>query len=381
MLVTVVVTSYNRLPLLRRCLASVEAQTHREWECLVCDDGSTDGSHEYVRELSVRDPRFRLALGPRFGLPAGPRNRGIAEARADWVAFLDDDDLWHPSKLERQVAVAREAGVDAVSTALVMFPGDTQPVWQPHDPTSPRDSIRLERILLHQHPYPSTPTVLIRRDRLLQVGGFAEHIAYRAVEDYDLWSRLQSLPGFEWPWIGGHPLSAAREHGDDSISAWKRWFHPDNVRQRWAMLEILTRLVATHGPSLSESRGALLADIIDVADDCAHRSAMLGWRGDSLFAYRLSAAFCRAAGDAVGALKRHVRAMRYAVLATPSAPAERLPQIAPLRERVERAGRAILAGERLPMDPLPLDGRESWSSLGEGTPAAAARSGTATRTA
>ena len=366
MLVTVVVSSYNRLSLLRRCLESVERQTHPEWECLVCDDGSTDGSREYTRELSSRDARFRLLTGSRFGFPAGPRNRGIAAARAEWVAFLDDDDLWHPAKLERQVALASAANVDAVATALAMF-GESPSEWDAHDSETPVAQIALEGILLHRRPYPSTSAVMVRRSRLHQVGGFAEHPAYRALEDYDLWSRLRALPHFEWLWMSDQ-LTAYRVNGGDSISAWQRWFHPDTVRQRWAMLEILTRVVAAEAPQMKSSRPALFQAITALADDCAHRSAMLAWRGESVFAYRTAVAFSHAAGDATGAAKRWVRAARFGFLTRPTAPAPLDPHITVLRARIAQATTAILAHKTLKMDPLPIRGSERWSTLMPDTP-------------
>jgi teichuronic acid biosynthesis glycosyltransferase TuaG len=366
-LVSVVVSTYNRLPLLCRALETIAAQTHREWESLVCDDGSTDGTQAFVRELSGRDPRVRLVVGPRYGLPAGPRNHGIAAASGDWIAFLDDDDLWHPSKLERQIQAA-EGSVDAVATALIMFPEQDPPVWRDHDVGSERREISLAGILLHQQPYPSTPTVMVRRTRLIQAGGFAEHASYRAVEDYDLWARLRSRPDFCWRWIGGVPLSAAREHGSDSISAWQRWFHPDVVRQRWAMLEILTRTVAAERAPLLHAFSPLLAAITDLADDCAHRSAMLGWRSDSLFAYRLAAAFSRARGDAVGGMKRYARALRYSVMARPTARAEQSEHVARLRERIARAARAVISAETWRSDPIPVSSDGRWSTLGNDEP-------------
>jgi hypothetical protein len=188
------------------------------------------------------------------------------------------------------------------------------------------------------------------------------------VEDYDLWARLRADASLGWQWIGGTALTAAREHGSDAISAWKRWFHPDNVRQRWAMLEILTRIVAAQGATLASARPALLATITDLADDCAHRSAMLGWRSDSIFAYRLAAAFSRAGGDPVGSVRRFVRAARFAVAARPSHPAERGEHIAALRARIARAGRAILAQRTDHANPLAITPGGAWSSLMHPTP-------------
>jgi glycosyltransferase involved in cell wall biosynthesis len=371
-LVTVVIASYNRLPLLRQCLASVAAQTHEDWECLVCDDGSSDGTHEYVRELSGRDPRYRLSLGERFGLPAGPRNRGILEGRGPLVAFVDDDDLWHPLKLERQLRQFREHQVDAVATRLVMFDDGQQPAWETHDENSGSSELTLDGILRLQTPFPSTPTNVIRRDHVLRVRGFSEHAAYRALEDYDLWARLQSSPGFRWRVIGGTPLAAAREAGGDSISSWRRIPGPDLTRQRWAMLEILSRIVAADSGQLESAKRHLLARLTELADECAHRSRLLGWKRSSIGAYRIAARTERALGHHSAAAKRLARTFRFGLLGTATEKSP-LPDAVPLlRARAERYVGAIIRGEALSDAPLPIDAEGAWSSLGPGTQTEAA---------
>ena len=373
MLVTVVTPSYNRLPLLRQCLASVASQSHQDWECLVCDDGSTDGTHEFVRELSSRDQRFRLVLGPRFGLPAGPRNRGIAEAKGEWIAFVDDDDLWHPEKLSRQAQIVSKGDVDAVATELVMFSEDHVPAWQTHDPRTGAESLKLDGILRLQRPYPSTPTNLIRRDRLFSVGGFSEHAAYRALEDYDLWSRLQAFPGFRWVAIGGPPLAAAREAGSDSISSWNRLPSSEYTRQRWAILEIFTRILAAERESLCGALPDLMSALINMADECAHRSRLLGWRGPALFAYRLAARFARATGDHAGAAKRATRAVRFGLFGRAVEPGLMPNSVPQLQSRIGRYCNAILAGESLRDDPIPISPGGKWSSLAIARPHVAKR--------
>src|SRR5689334_21141299 len=104
-LVTVVVPVYNTLPYVADALESALAQTHRELDVVVVDDGSTDGSSGVVVELAAREPRIRVVRQPNAGLAAA-RNAGLAAAAGEYVAFLDSDDLWLPEKLERQLAVA-----------------------------------------------------------------------------------------------------------------------------------------------------------------------------------------------------------------------------------------------------------------------------------
>jgi glycosyltransferase involved in cell wall biosynthesis len=100
-LVSVITPTYNREPYLREAVASVIAQTYEHWELLVVDDGSTDGTREFLD--SIGDARVRPIFRPHEGNPAVLRNGGAAAARGSYIAFLDSDDYWLPRKLELQV--------------------------------------------------------------------------------------------------------------------------------------------------------------------------------------------------------------------------------------------------------------------------------------
>lgn len=111
-LVSVVIPVYNGEPFLRETLESVLSQTYKAIEIIAVNDGSTDGSE---RILSEYGDRIRCIRQENAGVAAA-RNRGIAEARGEWVAFIDQDDLWDSRKLEAQFAAAR--GGDAVIHAM-----------------------------------------------------------------------------------------------------------------------------------------------------------------------------------------------------------------------------------------------------------------------
>lgn len=89
-------------------LRSIAAQTYRNLEIIIVDDGSVDGTAAVGKEFSGRDPRARMVTRSNGG-PAAARNAGIAEASAEWIALIDADDVWHPSKVEKQLAVALAA--------------------------------------------------------------------------------------------------------------------------------------------------------------------------------------------------------------------------------------------------------------------------------
>ena len=94
---------YNAKEFVREAIDSVLAQSHADWELLVVDDCSNDGSVQIVREYAESDKRIRLFCLEQNSGPAVARNRAIAEATGRYIAFLDADDLWLPHKLQRQL--------------------------------------------------------------------------------------------------------------------------------------------------------------------------------------------------------------------------------------------------------------------------------------
>lgn len=111
-LVSVVIPSYNRASMIERALNSLIRQTHRNWEALVVDDGSTDNTEELVKGFSVKDTRVKYFRQEKNGGACVARNRGIDESRGEFITFLDSDDEYHPRKIELQVRVFRESPVE-----------------------------------------------------------------------------------------------------------------------------------------------------------------------------------------------------------------------------------------------------------------------------
>ena len=107
-LVTVVIPTYNRVALDQEAIASVIAQTYRNWELIVVDDGSDDGTSEAIHAMN--DPRIKLIAEPHVGNIALLRNIGVNEGSGDWLAFLDSDDIWIPRKLEIQLFALLQEG-------------------------------------------------------------------------------------------------------------------------------------------------------------------------------------------------------------------------------------------------------------------------------
>ena len=109
--VSVIIPTYNRQSLLSDAIESVLAQTIRDFELVIVDDGSTDGTAGRVERQADCDRRIRYVAMEHLGCPGAARNRGVGESRAPLIAFLDSDDIWKPQKLERQVMLHRESDV------------------------------------------------------------------------------------------------------------------------------------------------------------------------------------------------------------------------------------------------------------------------------
>ena len=113
-LVSVIMPAYNAEEYISEAVQSVMAQTYTNWELLILDDCSTDGTADKARCFSDLDPRITLYSNPKNIGVALTRNKGMALAKGSWVALLDSDDIWHKDKLEKQLAAAENTGADII---------------------------------------------------------------------------------------------------------------------------------------------------------------------------------------------------------------------------------------------------------------------------
>ncbi len=189
---SVVIPTYNRAEKLRRTIGSVLAQSFPDFEVLVMDDGSTDGTKAVVE--SFDDSRIRYDWASNSGGPATPRNRGIDAATTDWVCFLDADDLWHPDKLD-QVARCIEAnpGADLICHDVVTSVEASGKKFTSRCGPFERD---LYRVMLTEGCQVITSATTVRREFLNRHGlRFNTSPDYVIVEDYDLWLRIALAGG------------------------------------------------------------------------------------------------------------------------------------------------------------------------------------------
>lgn len=197
--VSVVLPTYNRAACIGRAVQSALAQDGCEVEVLVCDDGSTDETRHVIGDIG--DDRVRWLPGEPSGGPSRPRNRGIAAARGDWIAFLDSDDVWLPGKLQAQLAAMRSDSTFACSTNGWRDRGRGAALTELLQGHLPR---LIELPTLLRANLVITSSMIVNSKVLQRVGGFPDARANAIFEDYALWLRvahITSISVLERPFI------------------------------------------------------------------------------------------------------------------------------------------------------------------------------------
>lgn len=179
-MISTIIPVYEQPDLLRDALDSIDKQTVDDYEVLVVDDAS---STDFEPIVDAYDDRVRLITHEKNQGAAAARNTGIEHANGEYVAFLDADDTWEPTKLEKQCKVVENDDLGLVYTGFVQYELDGTE-WERYPEA--RGNIYLDELERDRvHP---TSTVMVRRDVLAEVGGFDTSLPSR--QDYDLWLRI-----------------------------------------------------------------------------------------------------------------------------------------------------------------------------------------------
>ncbi len=189
-IVSVIVPTYNIQAYLADTLHSLRQQTLYNFEVLIVDDGSTDGSAAIAEEFVRRDDRFYLLQKPNGGLSSA-RNYGIEHARADYIALLDGDDLYHPDKLMNHVIALEsdpEVGVVYSASQVIREDGGATGLSLSGQPLYPNN---LEMSMLCKNFLGHGSNGVFRRHLWEEVGGFDEGL--RSFEDLDFWLSIAAL--------------------------------------------------------------------------------------------------------------------------------------------------------------------------------------------
>lgn len=184
---SIIIPTYNRAELLKRCLNSLVEQTFKDFEVLVCDDGSVDNTKEIVKEFRNRlDIRYHWETN--WGGPARPRNRGIELSKGEWICFLDSDDWWYPNKLEASLDYLND--YDLIHHDLDLY--------KCSEKVSGCERGRylkgeyLKDVIINGN-FIVNSSVIIRKKIIDLIGPISEDKNLIAVEDYDYWIRCIQL--------------------------------------------------------------------------------------------------------------------------------------------------------------------------------------------
>jgi glycosyltransferase involved in cell wall biosynthesis len=249
--VSIITPTLSRIDFLRRALDSALAQTYDDFECVVVVDGPSPELAAYVS--SHPDPRVRLVQRAENGGVAVARNTGIAEARGRYVGFLDDDDIWLPRKLERQVPLL-DAGADVVHSLVYVADGD----GNVYDGSTQRGFALFRAAaaegfpylrLLRQSSY-QISSFLVRKTAIEAIGGFDPSLT--TIDDLDFVHRLWR--NYTLAFVD-EPLTKYCIHD----SAWSLTRDPD-VWRRFAEKE-LSWIADNHPPEWREAEAYLYMQI------------------------------------------------------------------------------------------------------------------------
>ncbi len=188
--ISVIIPTYNRAHLIGGTINGVINQTYTDWELLIVDDGSTDNTKEVVSEFVKNDKRIKyLPQEKNSGCPSVPRNVGVDNALGEYVAFLDSDDEWFPTKLEKQLALFENSDnpkLGVVACYLNIKDNKSGKIVGKHD-TYYRGDV-LEKLINTDLNIFTASCVLTKLSILKEVGPFDP--LFKVSEDSDMWLRI-----------------------------------------------------------------------------------------------------------------------------------------------------------------------------------------------
>jgi glycosyltransferase involved in cell wall biosynthesis len=212
--VSIIVPTYNRAHLVIETINSILAQTFKDFELIVIDNESSDNTEEVIKSYS--DGRIRYFRNQNNGLVAVNRNYGINKANGEYIAFCDDDDLWMPEKLERQVKLLdlnKELGLVYSDSYIMNENGNLERYTLLSSSKLFRGNVFDK---LFQMNFIPMLTVMIRREVLSKVGGFDPK--YIIAQDHDLWLRIAEHYPIDFT---EEPLAKYRIHGGSVSRNWE----------------------------------------------------------------------------------------------------------------------------------------------------------------
>jgi glycosyltransferase involved in cell wall biosynthesis len=212
-LVSVIIPTYNNGHLIEKALKSIIDQSYKRWEIIIVDNYSTDNTKSIIEEYK-KDVRIQFFQINNEGIVAKSRNLGIKKATGEYIAFLDSDDWWSPSKLEESLNVLQN-GYDLVYHDLWIAKKSDQQVFWRKAKTRVLKKTVTENLLKNGNGI-NNSSVVVKKSILEQIGLLTEEKEFIAWEDYDCWVRISMITDrffrldkcLGYYWLGGGNLSS-----------------------------------------------------------------------------------------------------------------------------------------------------------------------------
>lgn len=272
-LVSIIVPAFNAAETLAETLASAAAQTCREIEIVVIDDGSTDATGAIAEEFCRREPRARLLRQANGGVAAA-RNAGLAAARGAFIAPLDADDLWHPDKLARQLAALDAAPEAGFAYCWMRDIDEAGHVWR--DGPRPQHEGPVYLRMLADNFVGNGSTLLVRRSAALAAGGYDEALRRNGDEgSEDVLFQLRLAERYPVAIVPAHLVGYRRRRGAMSEN-------PTAMFRSW--LGVRSRLARGDADARRADRTGLARRRLALAEALAWRGAWGGVLGQGAHA-------------------------------------------------------------------------------------------------
>ncbi|MCI2282223.1 glycosyltransferase [Colwellia sp. MSW7] len=207
-LISIIVPVYNGQRFIEKTLKTLTEQTYKNIEIILVNDGSTDNSKNIINLISQNNQIFRVFHNTNAGVAAA-RNFGIAQSRGEFLAFCDQDDLWHPTKLYKQIKLFGPKQIGLVYTGVIVELTEQQVTTNHNFNNKLRGYVFHELIFKNMF---TCCTVMVRKSFLEQVDGFEEDRGLMGVDDWHLWLKLSLVCEFDY--VAEH-LATHVFHGDN----------------------------------------------------------------------------------------------------------------------------------------------------------------------
>lgn len=194
--VSIIIPTYNRAHLVGRAIQSVLNQTYKDFELIIVDDGSTDNTEDITKEFQKKNERINYIRHEKNKGGSAARNTGIKVARGEYIAFLDSDDEWLPTKLEKQTSYFNKCPNSVGAIYCLSYSQDDSSGYTKKSSPSNMKHGNIYKFLLNGWCPSATSSIILKAQVFEKSGVFDESLP--SFQDYDLWIRVAQYYEFEF---------------------------------------------------------------------------------------------------------------------------------------------------------------------------------------